>query len=159
MVMYTDEFLEKLCKGLNKGLMLQRRRLVLVKSSQDVPSPKPRFGRTFLLKYEQNKKSLEQMFGKKMFVSVLSDTNSMDGVMDSGHLALISEGIDEKDLIVGDVISFFYDDNNPRILHRIIEIGKDKFGWFCYTRGDNVTIPEGKIRKEQLNGVLLGLLY
>jgi len=47
----------------------------------------------------------------------------------------------------------------PRnIIHRIVYIGWDEYGWFCITRGDNNQFSDaiwiGKLRFNQINGLV-----
>ena len=63
----------------------------------------------------------------------------------------------EDELHVGDVITFRQGD--ILIVHRIIEKGIDKEGWFFITRGDNNNIADEKIRFSQVESVLVALFY
>ncbi|MHA2011204.1 MAG: signal peptidase I, partial [Candidatus Helarchaeota archaeon] len=93
-------------------------------------------------------------------LSNFADSNSMIPVLDNGHtgieIPLSQEDVNK--LKVGDIISYFDIDGNL-IIHRIIEVGYDSKGWFAITKGDNNKINDGKIRKEQVRCVLVGIIY
>lgn len=86
-----------------------------------------------------------------------SDTNSMDPVFDREANSIeIKPEIDK--LRVGDIISF--KTTKGLIIHRIIEIGEDEYGWYCKTKGDNNQHPDKeKIRYEEIKGVVIGVIY
>lgn len=58
----------------------------------------------------------------------------------------------ESDIQVGDIISFNVSDSP--IIHRVIEIGEDDFGWYCLTKGDNNKVPDNvTLRFEDVHGI------
>ena len=72
----------------------------------------------------------------------------------------ISEFIptDVNDIHLGDVISFGYGDEV--YIHRVVEIGKDEFGIYFVTKGDNnFNIDDGVRRFEDIQGVLFGVVF
>lgn len=87
-----------------------------------------------------------------------SNTNSMDPVLDENANGLYKKINSEEELKVGDIISYVY--GNSTIVHRIIFIGQDNFGWYCITKGDNNAKqdPE-KIRPYDINSVLVAIIY
>jgi len=153
----SDKFLKKMIDSFNSMLFVRRKRLNLTVSGQELPSPKPRS----LHRFTYNKiYALAKGLSKTMTISSPTDTNSMEPVMDAGHLALIDDKTKVSDLIVGDIVLFYRKlDRSPRVLHRIIEIGTDSEGWFCYTRGDNTVWLDGKVRYEDIYGLCYGVLY
>ena len=93
-----------------------------------------------------------------MIWSKFSDTNSMDPLLDIGHngLEIIPESPEE--IKVGEIIA--YDKGDTRIIHRVVEVGKDNKGWFAIAKGDNNLIADiGKVRFEQVRGILIGIIY
>jgi len=81
---------------------------------------------------------------------------------------LISEkahGIELKpkspsDLKIGDVISYNSEFTTGIVIHRIIKTGFDEQGWYAVVKGDNNAEQDpGKVRFEQVNGVLIGIIY
>jgi len=85
-------------------------------------------------------------------------TYSMDPVFDTEAHALQIQPRAEKDLQVGDIIS--YASSQGTIIHRIIEISTDKFGWYAYTKGDNNPDRDpDKVRFRQIKKVVIGILY
>ena len=92
--------------------------------------------------------------------SRFTDTNSMDPVFDIG-----SNGIEiipnSADIInVGDIISYKSEYADGVIIHRVIEKGTDEKGTYFIVKGDNnASADPGKIRFEQIEGILVGILY
>ena len=81
---------------------------------------------------------------------------------------LISEkanGIETKpksftELKAGDVISYKSEYADGIIIHRIIKTGFDENGWYAIVKGDNNSEQDpGKVRFDQINGVLVGVIY
>ena len=149
--------MEKLLGVYNRFLHASRRRLTLTISGQELPSPKPRM----LHRAGYNKiYSLAKALDKRMTITGVTDTNSMEPVIDHGHLALITDKPRKEYLVVGDILLFYRRlDNSPRVLHRIIEIGDDEEGWYCITRGDNTVWIDGKIRYKDILGICVGVIY
>ena len=90
-------------------------------------------------------------------LSRYSPSKSMVPVLDSGANGIGIKPKSEDELHVGDIITF--KQNNDLIIHRIVEKGIDKDGWFFITKGDNNNITDGKIRFSQIDSVLVALIY
>jgi hypothetical protein len=89
-----------------------------------------------------------------------TDTNSMDPVFDSGSNALQIAPTSEKQIHVGDIISFTTNLDDGTIIHRVKEIGYDKDGWYALTKGDNNVYDDSvKIRFSQVKKLLFGIIY
>lgn len=90
--------------------------------------------------------------------ATFTDTNSMDPLIDAGANALQVIPDHPDEIHVGDVITYARGDQ--RIIHRVVYIGQDTVGWYCIVKGDNNKIADpGKIRFEQIDRVLFGILY
>lgn len=87
----------------------------------------------------------------------IADTNSMDPVLDAGDTAL-GEKTTRDDLQPGDIITYYAQDGDL-IIHRIQEIGEDGQGWYTIVKGDNNDLPDPKVRWEQVDKVIVGILY
>lgn len=86
-----------------------------------------------------------------------TNTNSMDPVLDQGANAIQIKPTKKEQLSVGDIIT--YNINNQKIIHRIIKINNDG-EWYCITKGDNNNQPDpNKIRFNQIEKVLIGIIY
>jgi hypothetical protein len=77
-------------------------------------------------------------------------------------LSLTATGIgfkpnSEEDIHLGDIISFRQDGN--LIVHRVIEKGEDEMGIYFITQGDNNSADDGKVRFEQVESVLVAIVY
>ena len=94
-----------------------------------------------------------------VILSSFADTNSMDPLLDENSNGLEIKPVKEK-LKVGDVISYRSEVLGGVVIHRIIEIGYDEQGTYYLVQGDNNNFrdPE-KVRFEQIEGVLIGVLY
>ena len=89
-------------------------------------------------------------------IAGFTDTNSMDPVIDENANSIEIKAT--KDLKIGDIVSYHY--NGKKIIHRIIDIGEDEEGVYYIMKGDNNQyIDSGKIRFEQISGVVVGILY
>ncbi len=89
-----------------------------------------------------------------------ADTNSMDPVLDAGANGLQIVPKSEKDIHIGDIISFEIPGVRGFIPHRVVAIGNDQKGWYAKVKGDNN--PEAdpiKVRFNQIRFVLIGVLY
>lgn len=100
---------------------------------------------------------------KNVVWSKFTATHSMDPLLDVGANGLHIIPETKEQLHVGDIVSY-----NPSIpgyektiiIHRIIEIGNDKKGWYAIIKGDNLPKPDpGKVRFEQIKRVLIGVIY
>ncbi len=95
------------------------------------------------------------------FLVKSANTGSMRPVIgiNTSILCQKIESVDE--VVVGDIIVFNVDGKD--IVHRIIEKGLDSHGVFLITKGDNNMNDDlddfGKIREEQLRGVVVGIFY
>lgn len=155
--MISNKYLRKVVDAYNRWIYRSRRRLGLTISGQELPDPKPRM----LHRFGYNKiYALVKGLSKTMTIVGIKNTNSMEVIIDEGHLAIIEDKPNKDDLIVGDIILFFrVKDLNPRVLHRIIQIDSDRAGWYAICRGDNVIWDDGKIRYQDISGLCVGILY
>ena len=87
----------------------------------------------------------------------LADTNSMDPTLDAESKVITIRPQSPDEIIVGDIISFRFGD--IVIIHRVIETGYDSEGWYAITKGDNNAFDDGKIRWEQVERLLIGIIY
>jgi len=92
--------------------------------------------------------------------STFTNTNSMDPILDVGANGLEMKPKTPADIKVGDVVSYKPDSKNGLVIHRIVATGYDGEGWFARAKGDNnPTVDPGKIRFDQIHGVLIGVIY
>jgi signal peptidase I len=85
------------------------------------------------------------------------DSGSMVPVLDRGTTGINVKPKTEDDIHIGDIISFRQGGNI--IVHRVIEKGVDSFGVYFITKGDNNNLDDGKIRFEEVDSILVGLVY
>ncbi len=94
-----------------------------------------------------------------VFVAVFENTDSMKPVLDQTSLA-IQVPPSNYEVETGDIIAFKANYTDKLVVHRIIATGTDSQGWFAITKGDNNPTPDqGKVRKEDIVGVTLSILY
>jgi len=91
-------------------------------------------------------------------ISGVADTGSMDGTLDYGHTVILIKDFDKDKLSAGDIVGFqVYTDI---VLHRIVETGKDGYGLWYHTRGDNcISNDPYRLRKENIIYLCVGVFY
>jgi len=63
----------------------------------------------------------------------------------------------EADINIGDIITF--KQNGNLVIHRVIEKGFDDFGIYFITKGDNNEANDEKVRFEQVESILIAVIY
>ncbi|MFC1728120.1 hypothetical protein ACFLZ7_01485 [Nanoarchaeota archaeon] len=92
--------------------------------------------------------------------SEFADTNSMDPLLDIGANGIEIRPKTANQISVGDVISYESEEIGGIVIHRVIEVSEDEEGWFAVVRGDNNPVNDpGKVRFEQVQGILVGVIY
>ncbi|MBN1175096.1 hypothetical protein JXA48_00475 [Candidatus Woesearchaeota archaeon] len=91
----------------------------------------------------------------------IADTNSMDPFFDSGANVLQIIPQFPSDIAVGDVVSYSPQGSPAKhIIHRVVYIGEDEEGLYFILKGDNNAVSDpGKVRFEQIDRVLIGVIY
>ena len=88
-------------------------------------------------------------------------THSMLPTISDTSTVLILELEDKSRINVGDIVVFEYE--SLTISHRVVEKGSDGRGLFFVTKGDHNRDNDmdfcGKVRPEQVVGVVVGILY
>lgn len=146
--------------ALNKELYPFRKRVELIKNSQEVPSPNVRAA-----KNDAFTAALAQIVSSHFngFLIGVTDTNSMDPWIDLGHKAIMIPfqsfaPFRKEDLRVGDVILFDRMlDGSKNVLHRIISMQDD--GKMVVTRGDNTSVIDGQTFQDNIHYVCIGVVY
>ncbi len=89
-----------------------------------------------------------------------TDTNSMDPIFDAEANTIEIRPESASDIHVGDVVSYRPRNMDTLIVHRVVRTGNDRDGWYAIAKGDNVEQPDpDKIRFDQINGVLVAIIY
>ena len=123
--------------------------------TQDVLSPQDRISEDQIQIYED--RVILNVEGA-MWAS-FTDTNSMDPSLDYGANALQLIPQQPSDIAVGDIISYT-NDKEQRIIHRVVYKGEDTDGTYFIVKGDNNKVSDpGKVRFEQIDRVLFGIIY
>lgn len=84
-------------------------------------------------------------------------TGSMKPFLDENSNGIRIKPESEEDIQIGDVITFKRD--NYFIVHRVIKKGVDGYGVYFITQGDNNSITDGKVRFEDIEYKIAGILY
>jgi signal peptidase len=88
------------------------------------------------------------------------DSNSMDPVLDTGSNGIEIKPIKTSQISKGDIISFRSSFAKGIIIHRVVDIGVDEQGWYAITKGDNnPTADPDKVRFDQIQGIVVGVIY
>jgi signal peptidase I len=94
-------------------------------------------------------------------ISRYAPTGSMIPVLDekSNGIRIVPDS--EKDIDIGDIVTFNQkvDEKEYLIVHRVIEKGEDEKGIYFITKGDNNSLNDGKIRFSDIKYVTIGILY
>ncbi len=129
---------------------------LLGKDSEDVPSPSD------WVKEEQIK-----VYNDRIVIDLknaewasFTDTNSMDPVIDSTANAIEIVPNSEREINVGDVVSYKSKYADSIIIHRVVKKDKDRNGTYFIMKGDNnpYNDPE-KVRFGQIQRVLVAIIY
>ena len=92
--------------------------------------------------------------------STFTDTNSMDPVLDKGANAIHIVPDDADEIEVGDIVAYRSEYSTGTVIHRVIKTGKDEDGDYFILKGDNnPSADPGKVRFEQIERVLVAIIY
>ncbi|MFH1064921.1 MAG: signal peptidase I [Nanoarchaeota archaeon] len=89
-----------------------------------------------------------------------TNTKSMSPVLDEGSNGIEIVPKSEDDIHIGDIVAYATKYNNIPVVHRIIDIKKDKDGTYYILKGDNnmKRDPEN-VRFEQIKYKLVAVIY
>lgn len=90
-------------------------------------------------------------------LSSYDSTGSMLPSLGEGVNGIVIDPRSEEDVHVGDIVS--YRNGDKIIVHRVVEKGLDKEGTYFITKGDNSELSDGKIRFEDIEHVVVALVY
>uniref|UniRef100_A0A6M3JUD0 Putative peptidase n=1 Tax=viral metagenome TaxID=1070528 RepID=A0A6M3JUD0_9ZZZZ len=101
----------------------------------------------------------------KVWVPMIPDTNSMDGVFDYGNNNILIAGANEIDhkiivrcILTGDIA--VYRTSTTYAIHRVIAIGYDAKGKYFRFKGDNnFSTDPGRVRESEIEWVSIGVIY
>ncbi|MDO8549449.1 MAG: signal peptidase I [Ignavibacteria bacterium] len=94
---------------------------------------------------------------KNPILTRYADSESMAPLFGDGAIGIEIIPASKEDIHVGDVVTFRRE--GILIAHRVVEIGSDEDGGYFITKGDNNNAEEDKIRFEQIESVLVGVIY
>jgi len=98
------------------------------------------------------------VINKNVSIAKINSTGSMHPTLNLYSTAIQITPKSNNEIFVGDIVSYKKDDES--IIHRVIRVDSDDKGWYAITKGDNNEIEdEEKVRFEQIQKVLVGILY
>ena|SRR3990167_7876932 len=158
---YSTGFLDKLKAIFNKDLAQQNKRIEIIEEAKELPSPVPRI--SYNLKFMSELRQLVKKHFPEAIVTGVTDTNSMEPVIDKGHTAIIipfaDKGINMKKESIdeGDILLFYRRfDDSPDVMHRVIR--RDADGKVI-TRGDNTVALDGFTLDRDIHGFCGMIIY
>jgi len=123
---------------------------------KELPSPKERINDDQITFYSDK----VVIHVNKLKWRIYIDSNSMDPLIDEGTKTIEIKPKSSEEIQVGDIISYEVDDYDYAVVHRVVEIGNDEKGIYFITKGDNLKFnDEDKVRFEQIEGIVVGILY
>ena len=103
--------------------------------------------------------ALNEIDEKDLRITSYTDTGSMKPTLGRNANGISYRVRDEKDIGVGDVITY-KDRKGNLIVHRVVYIGRDEKGAYFLTKGDNnVVVDEQKVRLSDDIWKLIALIY
>ena len=92
-----------------------------------------------------------------VWITDVSNTKSMDGLVDIGHSVILTNNFDKSKLAVGDIVCYQY--YTRLILHRIVQI-KEGANRLYKCRGDNNTVDDPYwLSGVNIKWLCVGILY
>ena len=84
----------------------------------------------------------------------------MDPLIDNETTTIEIKPNSPDEIKVGDIISYDVKGYDYAFVHRVVKIEKDNKKTYFITKGDNLKFnDEGKVRFEQIEGVVVGIIY
>ena len=96
-------------------------------------------------------------FVEKPSLIKYKDSGSMIPTLGVNSTGVVITPSSEDKINVGDVITFRKD--GELVVHRVVEKGYDGQGAYFVTKGDNNNVEDGKIRFEDIESVLVAVIY
>lgn len=91
-------------------------------------------------------------------VGMTHNTGSMRPILDKNSIYIKQPVAEENNINLYDIVE--YQNGNGRIIHQVIEIGRDGNGWYCRTKGINNKEADKKIvRFNQIKYRVIGVLF
>ncbi|MCF7910484.1 hypothetical protein K9L16_02320 [Candidatus Pacearchaeota archaeon] len=91
-------------------------------------------------------------------LSEYTDSSSMLPVLGKNSTGINLKPASADEIHVGDIISF-RNKQGEIFVHRVIEKGLDSQGVYFITKGDNNLFDDGKVYFEEIDSVLIGIIY
>ncbi|HVY01315.1 MAG TPA: S24/S26 family peptidase [Candidatus Nanoarchaeia archaeon] len=123
------------------------------KNLESLSSPQDYFNESSFLLYK-DKLTIKV---KNASITNYNDTNSMVPFITNYSNGIIVVPQSEKDISVGDIVSF--SKGNLIVVHRIVDIEEDENGTYYITQGDNSNSKDTTMRFSDIKYKLVGILY
>lgn len=153
----SDKFLQKVKDSFNSILKSQDKEIKITEDSKELPSPKARV--SYNLLFMRDFEKLLKKYYPDAYITGVTDTNSMEPVIDISHRAVIIPFKEEekKEIVEGDIILFDrIFDSTPNVMHRVIEKRDDGI---VITKGDNLVRHDGFTLPRNIKGYCAIIFY
>jgi len=90
-------------------------------------------------------------------LSTYENTGSMLPTLGAGVNGISIVPNSSEEIKVGDIVSFRRE--GKLIVHRVVQKGVDSEGLFFVTKGDNSIADDGKVRFDEIERILIALIY
>ena len=157
MIELSKKFLEKVKSAFNSFLYGEGKRIEIIEEAKELPSPRPRLSNN--QEFLDELDDLIEKYHSKAIIVGVTDTNSMDGIVDYGHQVVLIpfEEEEKKTIQEGDIVWFYrMSDGSPNVLHRVIEKRDDGI---ILTRGDNTVALDGFTLPKNIKGYCAMIIY
>lgn len=160
MIELSEKFLQFWRSVFNKELYEQNKRIEIIEEAKELPSPLPRL--SLNIDFINDLRQLLKRYYPEAQLLGVTNTNSMEPVVDAGHWIVIIPFKDfpflesKKSIVEGDIINFYrMIDNAPSVMHRVIR----KEEGYILTRGDNTIKLDGFTLNENIKGYCAMIIY
>ena len=108
---------------------------------------------------QQTNQTITIKINQPFYYTKYSPTKSMLSLLDSGHNGIMIQPNNTTQIKVGDIISYKLNENTT-IVHRVKQIRTDEKGIYYIVKGDNNPQADPyRIRPENIQGILVALIY
>lgn len=91
--------------------------------------------------------------------AIVADTGSMEPVLVAWNQVLEIVPQSPSEVSIGDIITYSSTTKGVTIIHRVVGISSDDFGWYATTKGDNSpNVDNEQIRFPMIKGVVVAII-
>lgn len=90
---------------------------------------------------------------------VVADTRSMEPTLVAGNQVIEKEPQSATEIVIGDIITFASTTKGVTLIHRVVAISSDDYGWYATTKGDNSpNVDVEKVRFPMVKGIVVAIV-